>query len=651
MGQAPIKKVAFFFPKDSLSQVLECLQQSRCLEMIQVTETAPVEADTGPIEEKLAALKEAIDFLSEAGRVKSSWLENFLVLPEPVKESDFYKAKSDNLWLKQLGRLREIKRKKDDLRRKLEQLQADENYLSPWRDLAVPLDRLRGGQQVAVLVGAIANKKLIKLEENWPAQLALCHKEMVGRGKDLSRIILVYHKSSDKDVRDFLSGYDFTAASFPASPLTVAQILADNRQKQRGCRRQEAALTAEARKYLGRLPVLKMVYDDFLIQKGRTEALAKTGQTARTTFIKGWIRQSDEDRLLSGLRRITPVVLVEAELDEGEVPPVALQNKRFFEPFEAITRMFGAPAGSEIDPSAVLGVFFLLFFGLCLGDIGYGLMLIASTYWLLRRPNLSWGARAVLRFLFWGGWSTLACGLVLGSFFGIDFESIPMSWGGLRQILLSLRLFNPLKDPLRLLFFSFGLGILQVLVGLFLQFLNFIRKRDYLAAFCDSLGWIYFLVMILTYTAGNFYFPGLKNIILILVLLGAVQLVLTQGRHKPTLPAKFGSGLLSLYKLSGFLGDILSYSRLLALGMTSAVIGMVVNMIAQMVWQSLPWIGIVLGLVILVGGHILNFMISVLGATIHSLRLQLVEFFGKFFGGGGKVFRPFSRETHYTLIE
>lgn len=651
MGSLPIKKVAVFFPKTDLPGILERLQRLACLEIVQVTETATLETAVGPIDEQLGHLKEAIEFLTGLGRSKSSFLENFLVLPEPVSAETFQKTVSDERWSNQVRRLRELKRHLEDQNRKLEQLATDAAALEPWQDLPVTLDRLHGSRRVAVLAGVIADQDLSRLEAAWPPSLTGCHLEVVGRSGGLSRIILVCLREQEPQLKDLLSEHDFAAVSYPARAETPGQILADTRQKEEHCLHQIKVLTAEAKKFLDCLPALKMVSDELLIQKGRTEAQTKTGQTVRTCFLKGWVRQTDEARLLKELRQVAPVVLVEVEPEEGETPPVAMHNRRFFEPFEAITRMFGAPAGGELDPSAVLGVFFLLFFGLCLGDIGYGLMLVAAAAWLLRRPNLSWGARAVLRFLYWGGWSAVVCGTLLGSFFGIDFESIPAGWGGLRQALLAVRLFNPMSDPLKLLFFSFGLGIFQVLVGLFLQFLNYLRQRDYLAAFCDSLGWIYFLLMILLYAASGYVFPAYQKVILVLVLLGAAQLVLTQGRHKPTLPAKIGSGLLSLYKLSGFLGDVLSYSRLLALGMTSAVIGMVVNLIAQMVWQGLPWVGVVLAIIILVGGHILNFLISVLGATIHSLRLQLVEFFGKFFSGGGKVFKPFSRETRYNLIQ
>ena len=172
-----------------------------------------------------------------------------------------------------------------------------------------------------------------------------------------------------------------------------------------------------------------------------------------------------------------------------------------------------------------------------------------------------------------------------------------------------------------------------------------VKEKNYSSAILDNGFWIFFLASLIAFGVTRTKLAGS------LALSGAILLVLSQGRHEKNIFKKFISGLLSLYSTTGYLGDTLSYSRLLALGMTSAIIGMVVNILAGLTLKSFPILGFIAALLILVIGHSFNLMVSVLGAFIHSMRLQLVEFFSKFFEGGGREFKPFKRETRYVIIK
>jgi V/A-type H+-transporting ATPase subunit I len=208
-----------------------------------------------------------------------------------------------------------------------------------------------------------------------------------------------------------------------------------------------------------------------------------------------------------------------------------------------------------------------------------------------------------------------------------------------------------MSDPITFLGISLALGVVQILFGLSIAFWDSLRKKDYMAAFGDNGGWISLLIGLLLLGGVKSGFLGGAAGLLgkILSILGAAVLVATQGREKTGLFRRLLSGVLSLYNITSYLGDILSYSRLLALGLATSAIAMIVNTLTNLV-LSIPFVGWILSIVIFVGGHLFSVVVNTLGAFIHSLRLQYVEFFSKFYSGGGRIFQPLEYRTRYVKI-
>jgi V/A-type H+-transporting ATPase subunit I len=203
---------------------------------------------------------------------------------------------------------------------------------------------------------------------------------------------------------------------------------------------------------------------------------------------------------------------------------------------------------------------------------------------------------------------------------------------------------NPLDDPIRLLIFSFILGIIQIYTGLCLQAYKNIRDGNTTAALFDQGMWMIFLAGCIM-----FALPGMAQVAKIVAIAGAIGLVLTQGRHQRNPVLKLGSGILSLYDATGFLSDVLSYSRVLALGLATGVIATVINTMGELI--GVNFIGYIFMIILLIGGHLFNIAINALGAYVHSSRLQYVEFFSKFYEGGGRAFQPFKINTKYINLE
>jgi len=325
--------------------------------------------------------------------------------------------------------------------------------------------------------------------------------------------------------------------------------------------------------------------------------------------------------------------------EEDEETPVLLDNPRLVQPFEAITEMYSLPNSKEVDPNTLMAPFYFIFFGMMVSDAGYGLLMSIITGILLIKYKFEGLLDKLLRLLFLGGISTFIWGALFGGWFGDIVSavtsgrySIPPLW------------FNPMNNPMKLLICSLILGAIHLFVAMGIQGYKKIKEGKILDAIFDTGFWYIFLIglglLLLGGTAGT--------IGKYMAITGAVLLVLTQGRSEKNIIKKFTKGVLSLYDAVGFMSDVLSYSRLLALGLATGVIASVINAMGTLIGFN-P-LGIIVLIIVFIVGHVFNLVINALGAYVHASRLQYVEFFGKFFEGGGKAYKPFKVNTKYINI-
>jgi V/A-type H+-transporting ATPase subunit I len=211
---------------------------------------------------------------------------------------------------------------------------------------------------------------------------------------------------------------------------------------------------------------------------------------------------------------------------------------------------------------------------------------------------------------------------------------------------------NPMDDPMVFLALSLALGVFQLLFGLGVAFYDALRRKDYMGAYADVGGWLVFLIGLLVWGMGlaGYMSVAWEAFGKTVAIFGAIVLLATQGREKTGFISKAISGVLSLYDATSYLGDVLSYSRLLALGLATSAVGVIINMLAGLA-GDIPFVGWILALLLIIGGHVFSVAVNVLGAFVHSLRLQYVEFFSKFYSGGGRVFSPLSYNTSYVSIK
>jgi V/A-type H+-transporting ATPase subunit I len=394
------------------------------------------------------------------------------------------------------------------------------------------------------------------------------------------------------------------------------------------------------------LKTLHVASEVLVWERDRYAAVDSAVATQQTVVFDGWLNADKRADVETALQQknVAAVISVVA-LGADEQPPVDIKNSTFIQPFEVVTRLYGMPGYKDLDPTVFLAGFFFLFFGLSLTDVGYGVFLMAVSAIILTLFKVAPVVRTFAKLLLFMGLSSALVGLLFGGYLGIDPESLPAA-------LRAIQVFDPIGNPLPVFYLALGLGVFQVMVGMVLKIYSDARNGQLMNGVLDQGPWLamFFLAIAYLATVTGYLEVLLPAQLINLKNVGVVVIVIASGRKGETLLQKAQSAALSLYDSIGYFSDILSYSRLLALGLATTALAFAVNLIAELVSGSVPYLGPVLAVVVLVVGHLFTLAVNTLGAFIHSARLQFVEFFGKFIAGTGKEFKPLHRTERYITV-
>ena len=406
-------------------------------------------------------------------------------------------------------------------------------------------------------------------------------------------------------------------------------------------KKEKRRLKAQIKTYSEDLTDLQAVYEYMQNKKLRIVESEKLAQTENTILIKGWIpteKVSEFEKVIKDEAGDNYyLTFTDADRDDATVP-IKLKNGKIASTFENLTGMYAYPRYNEIDPTPLFTPFYILFFGMMGADVGYGLVLLLATMFVLKVVNLSSQMRKSIKFFFYLSFSVIFWGLLYGSYFG---ATIPGMW----------RLVDPASQYNDLLIGSIVFGVVHIFVGLAIKAYMLIRDGKSLEAVYDVLFWYMALIggmLFLIFKLMNLS-AVVANVSMWVMIAGMAGIVLTGGREAKGVGAKLGGGLYSLYGISSYVGDFVSYSRLMALGLSGGFIASAINMIAGMIGGN--WFGMIFIPVILIAGHLFNMFLSFLGAYVHTSRLMYVEYFGKFYEGGGKPFKDFRTENKYINLD
>ncbi|MDP8263778.1 MAG: V-type ATP synthase subunit I [Candidatus Ancaeobacter aquaticus] len=528
---------------------------------------------------------------------------------------------------------------------------------APWKTLSFIPSAKKDLKYTHINYGMIHENDYPRLSQELTASNYCTCVEEVSRDKEMHYLIVSFLKNDKKTLNEILNKCNFNEVQLETK-MTIKDDLLEQQAQYLNIIAEEATVLADMGDLLVYKSRLMCLHDHYLNIKNRLESEENFVNTKKTCMIEGWIRQRDIAVTKKNLSTtFSQCEMIVRDPDPKEKIPVDLENNRILKPFEFVTGTYGVPKYGEVDPTPFLAPFFFVFFGFCITDMAYGIILTLVCWWGWSKVRKKGILKKFLMLLVFCGISTTVIGFLAGGFFGnlivILAENYPALFDPLVKVQKHFTLLDLNEDPMTLLVIALCLGMIQLVVGHLIAFFNNVRKRKMLDGIMDQLSILIFMagftgcILIVLEILNKKHYSLFSTMLII----GCLSIVFTAGRSFSGIGAKLFNGFFILYQIvSGFISDVLSYSRLWALGMVTGVMAMTCNVIAFMFGSMIPLVGFVFTIIILLGGHVFTLAINVLSALIHSGRLQYVEFFPKFFIGGGKQFKPFQVQNRYTFI-
>ncbi len=513
--------------------------------------------------------------------------------------------------------------------------------LRPWLDLDLPLNT-EGTERCGVLMGTISGK--IPLDQVQAAIEAVDEESelfQINEDKRDRYVLLVAMREKIPAMQECLRGFAFSASNMSGMNGTAKECMLQARQQLNELAKEKAGCVENIVAEAVRRDELKLAADRVSTKIALAEADEKLYGTESTVVMEGWIPEEREEELIKvfedfgcAWETLTP--------EESEYPevPVKLKNNKLTNALNMVTDMYSLPAYGSLDPNPLMAPFFILFYGLMMADMGYGLLMIIAALVAMKKIKPRRGTLSFCQLLLYGGISTFVMGAVTGSFFGNALEQIGIildlgeGWGVLPA------LFNPMTDSMMVLISAMVLGLIHLNTGMVINFVKKV-KRGQLADGIWEEGALW-----VTFIGAGLLALGLGNIAGVpVVLVIGLLMVFYGGSRSAKGIGKVLSVFTTLYNTAtGWFGDILSYSRIMALMLAGSVIATVFNTIGAIANN------IVFFAVIFIIGHSLNFALNLLGCYVHDLRLQCLEYFGKFYEDGGRPFNPLEVKTKYYNV-
>jgi V/A-type H+-transporting ATPase subunit I len=654
-----MQKIAIFFPRAERENLLSLLHDRGTVEILDLKET-PIaeevevtEAAAGSDADRIAGdIRRAIEDVSEFEE-RGGFLSGLGGGKVVVSRQDFANITEDFDYGRIVGEIDELEARRTEHRTKMTHVESFIDRLLPWADLDVSLEEIGPRKDTQVVAGVLSGGRT---PEALSAALAEVSEtaavEVVSSTKTEAYLVVFYHTDEEDDAQEVLRRNDFEVHTFEGLEGLPRDLIANARGEVAEINREFESLAETGAELVMHKPHLMIAHDFFAQEARKISARTLLGTTQHVGVMQGWIRVPEYEKLAGDIEAgLDTAELMKIEPDEGEDPPIELKNKPAMRPFEVLTEMYGMPHSREIDPTPLAGPFFALFFGFCITDAGYGIVLAAASLLLLKYLKVG---RKILWLGFIGGLTTIFMGAITGGWFGLNDQTIPEWLSFVATFRRALMQFDPLESPMTMFGLALALGIIQVTFGVAVKMIEDFRHGDIMAGIFDQLTWIVMLWCAVAYGLVRMGVLAASNIVYIkwAAIIAAVALIGFTNRTTKNPGIRAGSGLYKLYGIAtSSLGDILSYTRLLALGMATGGIAMVINVVA-LIAKDIPIIGIPAMIFVLAAGHSFNIAVNALGGFVHSARLQYVEFYPKFFEGGGRRFMPFKKDLTYTrLIE
>lgn len=591
-----------------------------------------IDSEFAKCEEELSKARFALDFLRTYVPQKSG-LKAMREGKRTLTLNELKESVNKSNWQDLYEKLKEKEVHLANLENEKTKLEGVIESLKPLEGLDVSFEELKS-IKTPYFLGSVSKQ----YENELMSSLSDYYVETISVNSDDIFLLVLAYKDNKDQVEDILRGFGFSGFKTEQkdTPIRIIHESMDRIEKiesEKFFIKEELSILEEEAK------TLELAFEYYSNVYQRKTVKTHFLKTDKVSLIQGWIAISDNE----DFKKIVKDTLGEdyylgfedVKSEEIDDVPIRLQNNDLNKSFENITEMYSMPRYDEIDPTPLLTPFFLIFFGMMVADVGYGLLVLIGSIVALKVLKLDKGQRQFAKFFFYLSFPTILFGFIYGAFFG-DLLPLPA-------------LIDTNKDVTTILIMSVAFGVIQIFFGLGIKAYVLIRNGRPFDAFCDVGSWVITLVSIGVFGFGSFAGNGIvKTIGMWCMIIGMVLIVVTQGRHMKSVGGKLGEGLYSLYGITGYIGDLVSYTRLMALGLAGGSIAGALNLIIGM----FPGVAFfIFGPVIFILGQLFNLGLSLLGAYVHTCRLEYVEYFSKFYEGGGKPFKPFKTLDKYIDIK
>ena len=695
MAILPVKKIHIVVHKSIKDRFLQDLQKEGIVHITEMEESPLKTA------EDLTRVNDALNQLS--GHKKRNPLSMFFNMKRSMNYDEFSKSAKSSNYNKIVSELEYVKTERDMTHAQLHQLEEDIALLLPWIKLKQDLRTLKSFKQTdalpTIIPSAESSNQLFEKISDIPHSV-----EYIDSVGPISHTIFFVKKEQSAQLKSRLIENACDIVDFKEHSGVPTKLVDSFRKEEENIRQKIEILKEKEKSLSADIERLEAASDLLANEFRKNEIAGALPETARTTNIVGWILKRHIKQLDALVKKAEYAFYEEVEREPDERPPVALTNTKFSKPYEMLVKLYSMPDSKEYDPTPFLAVFFPIMFGLCITDAVYGILLILISLYLMKKVS---GDKSLFRILLVGGILTIFAGAIVGGWMGDLFDYIGLPF--LIRFKDAVTLFNPIEQPMVFIALALGLGFIHMMIGIGIEIIDNIKNSEYSQAIFANLTWFILIPAIIMYFAifnNSMAGKALLEIVLWFCIMsiivashpegkphaldqviwaviiwflwyvvtskagqllqfeyviklpgyafyGLIPLVLFEITRLKKSKAVFGKiawGFYNLYGISSYLGVLLSYVRLMALGMVTGVIAIAINKIAWMI-TGIPVVGVILVILILIPSHLFNLVINALGGFIHTMRLQYIEFFGRFYSGGSKPFRPFKFETNYVEIK
>lgn len=634
--------LAFESQKQKLLQDLQRLESVQFSEILmeegleEYLQKDSAQVEISEIEEEQAKVKFAIDFLSQYEE-KKGMIQSLKEGKNTVTYYELEKVVKNLQWKEQYNYLREKENTINKKKQHISKLSSEIEEISKWKNLDISMNAINNFKNCIAYLGVVPKNFIDNLREDISFQYDNCYIEIVSEDNRDSNILIIFHKELQSEIETLLKRYSFNKVNYDYE-LPPKEVIRSFQSKIKELKNELENINKDIKDHAKYINDFKLIYEyneNYLL---RLESCNNFLRSKNILTIEGWLPESAIDEFEETISKsLNKEYYLEFEDAKGEDVPILLKNGTVSEAFEPITEMYSMPRYDEIDPTPLFMPFYFIFFGMMLSDAGYGLVMFIGSLIALKFFNLDDDKRKSIKMFFYLSISTIFWGVMYGSYFGDAIKINPI-W------------MKPDSNVILLMIVSVALGLIQIYIGLGIKGYMLIRDGKPLDALLDVGLWYLTLTgsILWLLSASGTISGNISEIAKYATFGGMILIVLTHGRSAKGVGAKLGAGLYSLYGITGYVGDLVSYTRLAALGLATGFIGSAFNLMIGMIGN--PIAKILAGTLLFVVGHVFNLFINALGAYVHTCRLQYLEYFNKFYEGGGKAFKPLKFSSKYVKI-